>query len=91
MAVWMGLNGVAWLSHWDVYPYVLLNLCLSCLAGLQGAILLIAAKRSDQIASELAHHDFDVNQKALAEIERNTQITQEALAKLEALVQQAHS
>jgi len=31
-------------------------LVLSCLAALQGAILLIAARRSDQIASELAQH-----------------------------------
>ena len=29
--------------------------------GLQGAILLIAAKRSDQIASELARHDYEAD------------------------------
>ena len=40
----------------DAYPFILLNLCLSCLAAMQGAILLIAAKRSDQISSELAAH-----------------------------------
>lgn len=44
----------------------ILNLVLSCLAALQGAILLIAAKRSDQIASELARHDYDTNTAALA-------------------------
>jgi uncharacterized membrane protein len=36
------------------YPFILLNLVLSCLAAMQGAILLIAAKRADQISSELA-------------------------------------
>jgi uncharacterized membrane protein len=46
----------------DPYPFILLNLVLSCLAALQGAILLIAAKRQDQVASELAMHDYDVNQ-----------------------------
>jgi uncharacterized membrane protein len=46
----------------DPYPFILLNLVLSCLAAMQGAILLIAAKRQDQIASELAVHDYDVNQ-----------------------------
>lgn len=73
MAVWMALNTVAALAHWDVYPFVLLNLCLSCLAGLQGAILLIAAKRADQVSAELANHNLEytirgeVFSKAIAE------------------------
>src|SRR5436190_23731470 len=46
----------------DPYPFILLNLVLSCLAAMQGAILLIAAKRQDQVASELAMPDYDVNQ-----------------------------
>jgi uncharacterized membrane protein len=46
----------------DPYPFILLNLVLSCLAAMQGAILLIAAKRQDQIASELAIHDYQVNE-----------------------------
>ncbi len=45
----------------DKYPFILLNLILSCLAAMQGAILLIAAKRQDQITSELAKHDYAVN------------------------------
>lgn len=48
----------------DPYPFILLNLVLSCLAAMQGAILLIAAKREDQISSELAQHDYEVNTKS---------------------------
>ncbi len=48
----------------DKYPFILLNLILSCLAAMQGAILLIAAKREDQISSELARHDYDTNVEA---------------------------
>lgn len=48
----------------DKYPFILLNLILSCLAALQGAILLIAAKREDQISSELAKHDYETNVEA---------------------------
>lgn len=48
----------------DKYPFILLNLILSCLAAMQGAILLIAAKREDQISSELARHDYDTNLEA---------------------------
>ena len=43
------------------YPYILLSLFLSMLAGVQAAALLIAAKRADAISSEIALH-----------IERNT-------------------
>ena len=58
LGAWMALNG----KHgFDPYPFILLNLVLSCLAALQGAILLIAAKRSDQISSELAQHDYDAD------------------------------
>jgi uncharacterized membrane protein len=51
-------------TGFDPYPFILLNLVLSCLAALQGAILLIAAKRSDQIAAALAQHDYETNLEA---------------------------
>jgi uncharacterized membrane protein len=59
----------------DAYPFILLNLCLSCLAAMQGAILLIAAKRSDQISSELAAHDLEVNERSERLIQENTELT----------------
>jgi uncharacterized membrane protein len=58
LAGWMiGNRG----TGFDKYPFILLNLILSCLAALQGAILLIAAKRADQISAELAMHDYQTN------------------------------
>jgi uncharacterized membrane protein len=54
---------------WDPYPFILLNLFLSMLAGLQGAILLIAAKRQDAIAAALSTHDYETNRAAKKEIE----------------------
>jgi uncharacterized membrane protein len=48
-------------TGFDPYPFILLNLILSCIAALQGAILLIAARRSDQISAELASHDYQTN------------------------------
>jgi uncharacterized membrane protein len=59
----------------DEYPFILLNLLLSCLAAMQGAILLIAARRADQIASELAANDYEVNWRAERLIEENTELT----------------
>ena len=61
MALWVLVNTV-FLQHvlsgkaFDPYPYILLNLFLSMLAGVQAAALLIAAKRADAISSEIAIH-----------------------------------
>lgn len=67
MVVWAIVNITA--VAWDPYPYILLNLFLSMLAGLQGAILLIAAKRQDAIAAALAQHDYETNLAAKVELE----------------------
>ena len=61
----------------DPYPFILLNLLLSCLAAMQGAILLIAAKRSDQISSELALHDYQTNLEADQIVKAIHQLTSE--------------
>ncbi len=61
LGAWMAFNRG---TGFDPYPFILLNLVLSCLAALQGAILLIAARRSDQISAELAMHDYQTNLEA---------------------------
>jgi uncharacterized membrane protein len=73
LALWMALNAAIGHSAFDAYPFILLNLVLSCVAALQGAILLIAAKRSDQVSAELAQHDFDTDSMAERNIERLTE------------------
>lgn len=66
----------------DPYPFILLNLILSCLAAMQGAILLIAAKRSDQISSELAVHDYQTNVEADAIVKSIHALTTEVHQKI---------
>lgn len=62
LGIWMAYNG----RHgFDPYPFILLNLLLSCLAAMQGAILLIAAKRADNIAGELALHTYQIDKENL--------------------------
>ncbi|MGB3829893.1 MAG: DUF1003 domain-containing protein [Ornithinimicrobium sp.] len=61
LSAWMAFNPNV---GFDPYPFILLNLVLSCVSALQGAILLVAARRSDQISSELAVHDFETNTRA---------------------------
>lgn len=55
------------------------------LAGLQGAILLIAAKRQDSIAGAMAKHDYETNRAAKHEIERLMQINRQQLELIEQL------
>ena len=59
----------------DPYPYILLNLFLSMMAGVQAAALLIAAKRSDSISSQIALHTERNTDDIKTLIEENTALT----------------
>jgi uncharacterized membrane protein len=85
LAVWMAYNRN---TGFDKYPFILLNLVLSCVAALQGAILLIAAKRSDQVSSELAQHDYHADLKSKNLVEKLTAQFQQMATQHEALQQQ---
>ena len=61
----------------DPYPYILLNLFLSMLAGVQAAALLIAAKRTDSIASEIALHTVKNTDDIRTLLDENTTLTKE--------------
>ncbi len=90
MGLWAAANTYFPNAHWDKYPFILLNLFLSMLAGLQGAILLIAAKRQDAISAAMAKHDYDTNVAAKKEIEALMTINHQqldAIAELKALVE----
>ena len=78
MAAWMWYN-VSSSKPFDPYPYILLNLCLSTLAGLQGAILLIAAKRADRIAAELAEYHLEVSEEHRIMLDELTEILEKTI------------
>ena len=79
LIVWAWLNTHGPTTHWDKYPFILLNLFLSMLAAIQGAILLIAAKRADAISAAMAKHDYETNVEAEKEIEQLMEITRRQL------------
>ena len=54
IAVWVALQRSSF--GWDLYPFILLNLCLSCLAAVQGIILQISANRGDKVSAVIALH-----------------------------------
>jgi uncharacterized membrane protein len=90
MAAWVILNTIVLarlLDHkaFDPYPYILLNLFLSMLAGVQAAALLIAAKRADAIASEIALHTENNTEDIKTLIGENTALTQAVKANTDLL------
>lgn len=86
MACWAFLNSSDGFHHWDKYPFILLNLFLSMLAALQGAILLIAAKRADGISAAMAENDYHTNVDSKKEIEELMAINERQLKLIERLV-----
>jgi uncharacterized membrane protein len=88
MAIWALLNTTGLVNHWDKYPFILLNLFLSMLAGLQGAILLIAAKRADALSAAMAEHDYQTNVAAKKELEELLDINHQQLKLIEELIKQ---
>lgn len=91
MVAWAILNTVSTVTHWDKYPFILLNLFLSMLAGLQGAILLIAAKRADAISAAMAQHDYETNVESKKEIERLIALNQQQITLIEKLLSEQTS
>lgn len=86
MATWAIFNTIAAIHHWDKYPFILLNLFLSMLAALQGAILLIAAKRMDAISAAMAEHDYQTNVQAKKEVEELMELNHEQLKRIDELI-----
>jgi len=68
LVVWMMFN--KWLKGdaFDPYPFILLNLVLSCLAALQAPIIMMSQNRTSARDRLQADHDFRINLKAELEI-----------------------
>ncbi len=66
LGIWMAVN-TTWILFgraWDAYPFILLNLCLSCLAAIQAPIILMSQNRSAERDRQRAEYDYAVNRKA---------------------------
>ena len=69
LVVWMAFNvWAATRSVFDPYPFILLNLVLSCLAAIQAPIIMMAQNRQAERDRIDAAHDYEVNLKAEIEI-----------------------
>jgi uncharacterized membrane protein len=67
--IWMSLNVVGFIRHWDVYPFILLNLIFSTQAAYAAPIIMMAQNRQSERDRLQATADFDTNLEAKQEIE----------------------
>jgi uncharacterized membrane protein len=64
LLVWIVLNLVAWMQHWDPYPFILLNLALSFQSAYAAPILMISQNRQAKLSERRNHLDLQINMLA---------------------------
>jgi uncharacterized membrane protein len=79
LTIWILLNLVAWMEHWDPYPFILLNLALSFQAAYAAPFIMISQNRQAERDRHQAEEDFRTN----VEAERRIEDLQRALAAIE--------
>ena len=69
LVAWILLN-VFWLSHhgFDPYPFILLNLILSCIAAIQAPVIMMSQNRQEEKDRERSKKDYKINLKSELEI-----------------------
>ena len=67
--LWMTANVVGFIYHWDVYPFILLNLLFSTQAAYAAPIIMMAQNRQNERDRLHAEEDFRTNVEAKLEIE----------------------
>lgn len=69
LIVWIAVNSVLLLFRpFDPYPFILLNLVLSCLAAVQAPVIIMSQNRQEDRDRLQARHDYQVDLKAELEI-----------------------
>jgi uncharacterized membrane protein len=69
LVTWVGMNSLVLLSRpLDPYPFIFLNLILSCLAAIQAPIIMMSQNRQEAKDRVRSQHDYQVNLKAELEI-----------------------
>lgn len=64
LILWMAINTVGMINHFDPYPFILLNLVLSCLAAIQAPIIMMSQNRQEEKDRMRAQNDYEINLKA---------------------------
>jgi uncharacterized membrane protein len=90
IAIWITLNVLMVINHWDPYPFILLNLMFTIQAAYTGPVLLLSGNRQAQKDRLRLEHTAEVAESSeratleiLGEIERNTEATLQVLQHLQ--------
>ena len=70
--IWMGMNLVGFMNHWDAYPFILLNLLFSTQAAYAAPIIMMSQNRQNERDRMHAEQDYRTNKDAKHEIEALT-------------------
>lgn len=87
LCIWISLNGYFWMKYaqgspFDPYPFILLNLVLSCITAIQAPIILMSQRRAGEIDRIKAKYDYLINRKSEKKIEE----IQKQLSRMEELI-----
>lgn len=88
VVIWVVLNLVAFLNHWDPYPFILLNLLFSTQAAYAAPIIMMAQNRQAERDRHQAEADYETNLRAKKEIEDvQKQLARIEIEKLDKIIQ----
>jgi uncharacterized membrane protein len=69
VVIWMALNLIGFIYHWDAYPFILLNLLFSTQAAYAAPIIMMSQNRQNERDRMHAEEDYKTNVDAKKEIE----------------------
>lgn len=85
--IWMSLNVIGLINHWDVYPFILLNLIFSTQAAYAAPIIMMSQNRQSKRDRLQAQEDYQTNIDAKKEIEAlQTHLTSIEIQKLDKII-----
>ena len=89
LILWMVVNVLLAAGAFDPYPFILLNLVLSCVAAIQAPLIMMSQNRQEEKDRRRAENDYKVNLKTEIMIEDLYDKVNAILAKQSALERQA--
>ena len=88
LVLWMVVNVILAAKAFDPYPFILLNLVLSCVAAIQAPLIMMSQNRQEEKDRQRAENDYKVNLKTEIMIEDLYDKVNAILAKQSALEKQ---
>ena len=85
LVLWMAVNALLAARAFDPYPFILLNLVLSCIAAIQAPLIMMSQNRQEEKDRRRAENDYKVNLKTEIMIEDLYDKVNAILAKQSAL------